>query len=36
MPNSKSALRAFIAAATAQFLANGGTITVCKPGKARG
>ena len=36
LPSSKAALRAILAEMVAQYIAQGGTITVCKPARARG
>lgn len=36
MPTNKAALRAYIQAACAAYLANGGKVQHCKPARARG
>lgn len=36
MPSNKKDLAKYTATKVAEFLANGGVVTVCKPGVARG
>lgn len=36
LPNAKPALRAYVARATAAYLANGGKVQACPPARARG